>query len=95
MSDISIAFRSLSLRRSSSQNVASGEVLGEMAVIAGELPRYQFHIQHEISAKTVSHSMTSWPVSANISRTKYFSKIQQATTKSMNESSQNQPGNLM
>ena len=41
--------------------------------------------QHEISAKTLPHSVTSWPVSANISRTKSFSKIQQVTTKSMNE----------
>ena len=76
MSDISMEFLSLSRRHSSSQNLASGEELGEMAVIAGEFLRYQFHIQHEISAKTLSHSMTSWPVSANISRTKYFSKIQ-------------------
>ena len=50
--------------------------------------------QHEISAKSLPHSMTSWPVSANISRNKSFSKIQQVTTKSMNEGSQNQPGNL-
>ena len=35
MSDISMEFLSLSRRRSSSQNVASGEEQGEMAVIAG------------------------------------------------------------
>ena len=34
MSDISMEFLSLSHRRSSSQNIASGEEQGEMAVIA-------------------------------------------------------------
>ena len=29
----------------------------------------------QISAKTLPHSMTSWPVSANTSRTKSFFKI--------------------
>ena len=37
-------FLSPSHRRSSSQNVASSEEQGEMAVIAGYFPRYQFHI---------------------------------------------------